>query len=209
MSKNILFDLGGVLYRIDYSLSKQAFESLGINQFDKHFSQKQQSALFDKLEMGHLEPWQFVESMKSILPKASKEQIISAWNAMLLGFTEQTIHLLKALSREHTLYLLSNTNAIHIKQVEDELSNDFGINSIKSLFTKTYLSHEIGRRKPNRETFEWVLKDANISPQETFYIDDSIQHIESAKEVGIKTLLWRQNKPIRALFPDTTLLTPR
>lgn len=208
MTKNILFDLGGVLYRIDYSLSKQAFESLGIDQFDRQFSQKQQNALFDKLEMGHLEPWQFVESMKSILPKASEEQIISAWNAMLLGFTEQTIHLLKALSTEYTLFLLSNTNAIHIKQVEGELSDHFGISSIKSLFTKAYLSHEIGRRKPNKETFEWVLKDANITPQETFYIDDSVQHIESAKDIGIKTLLWRQNKSIRALFPDITLPTP-
>ena len=36
--KQVLFDLGGVLYHIDYTLSKKAFESLGIDDFDEHFS---------------------------------------------------------------------------------------------------------------------------------------------------------------------------
>ena len=51
--KNILFDLGGVLYHIDYRLSIEAFENLGIESFHEHFSRKQ-SYLFDRLETGQI-----------------------------------------------------------------------------------------------------------------------------------------------------------
>lgn len=205
MIKNILFDLGGVLYHIDYSLTKKAFESLGVDNFDAHFSQKQQSEVFDRLETGKLSPSAFLESMKINLPKANKNSILSAWNAMLLGFPKDHFDFLKELSKTYRIYLLSNTNSIHIQKIDKEIKSKFGVESIKSLFNKTYLSHEIGRRKPNRETFEWVLADANIEAKDTLYIDDSSQHIESAKGIGIKTMLWTQNKPLRATFLDKAL----
>ena len=64
------------------------------------------------------------------------------------------------------------------------------------------MSHEIGRRKPDVDTFEWVLKDAGIKAEETLFIDDSIQHIDSASKLGIKTLHWASNEPIKHFFLD-------
>ena len=63
---------------------------------------------------------------------------------------------------------------------------DYNLKSLDPLFDKVYLSHQIGMRKPNNETFEWVLKDAGILAQETLFIEDSIQHIESANKLGIQ-----------------------
>ena len=57
-------------------------------------------------------------------------------------------------------------------------------------------------RKPNSETFEWVLKDAGILAQETLFIEDSIQHIEGANKVGIQTQLWGSNEPFKGFFLD-------
>ena len=85
--KNILFDLGGVLYHIDYALTKRAFETLGVDDFDLHYSQQKQNKLFDKLETGKVSPKTFVSEMQKILPEQSEEKIIQAWNAMLIGFT--------------------------------------------------------------------------------------------------------------------------
>jgi putative hydrolase of the HAD superfamily len=50
-----------------------------------------------------------------------------------------------------------------------------------------YLSHEIELRKPDLAIFEYVLSDQGLQPDRTLFIDDSIQHIESAKSMGIKT----------------------
>jgi putative hydrolase of the HAD superfamily len=200
--KNILFDLGGVLYHIDYNLTKVAFEKLGVNDFNTHYSQQQQNKLFDNLETGKISSKEFISKMLEILPHSSEEDIVDAWNALLIGFTKENLKLLEYLSGKYKLYLLSNTNAIHIEKINSELQDRFGRAALGEFFEKTYLSHEIGRRKPDVETFEWLLKDAGIKAEETLFIEDSIQHVESADKVGIKTVLWSSNKPITAFFLD-------
>ena len=82
--------------------------------------------------------------------------------------------------------MLSNTNEIHISSLPDELEKQGGLRNINDLFEKVYLSYEVGCRKPDQEIFELVLKDAELKPSETLFIDDSIQHVEGAKKVGIR-----------------------
>ena len=200
--KNILFDLGGILYHIDYNLTVNAFENLGIKEFDKHFSQQQQNQLFDNLETGKISNADFFCEMQKLLPNCSKSQITEAWNALLIGMPQENVQLLKELSKKYQLFLLSNTNAIHIEYINKVLYNSYRLNSLEPLFTKVYLSHQIAKRKPHIETFNWVLNDAGILAQETLFIDDSIQHIEGANKAGIHTQLWESNEPLSGLFPD-------
>ena len=203
--KNILFDLGGVLYHIDYELTIKAFEKLGIKNFHVHFSQQQQNNLFDRLETGKVSDEDFIKEMKVLLPHCTRKEIINAWNALLIGFPQKNIQLIQDLSKQYRLFLLSNTNAIHINRINKLLYEDYNLKSLDPLFDKVYLSHQIGMRKPNSETFEWVLKDAGILAQETLFIEDSIQHIESANKVGIQTQLWSSNEPFKGFFLDKAL----
>ena len=203
--KNILFDLGGVLYHIDYGMTIKAFEKLGINNFHKHFSQQQQNNLFDQLETGKISNTDFIKEMKVLLPNCTKEEIINAWNGLLIGIPKENIQLLKDLSKQYRLFLLSNTNLIHINQINKLLYEDYNLKSLEPLFDKIYLSHQIGMRKPNRETFEWVLKDAGILAHETLFIEDSIQHIKGANKVGIRTQLWSSNESFKGFFLDKVL----
>ena len=203
--KNILFDLGGVLYHIDYGITIKAFEKLGIRNFHKHFSQQQQNNLFDQLETGKISNTDFIKEMKVLLPNCTKEEIINAWNGLLIGIPKENIQLLKDLSKQYRLFLLSNTNLIHINQINKLLYEDYNLKSLDPLFDKIYLSHQIGMRKPNRETFEWVLKDAGILAHETLFIEDSIQHIKGANKVGIRTHLWNSNEPFKGFFLDKAL----
>ena len=59
--------------------------------------------------------------------------------------------------------------------------------SLEPFFEQMYLSYEIGLRKPDAQIFEYVLQDAGLDPSKTLFIDDTIQHIQSAKEVGLIT----------------------
>ena len=203
--KNILFDLGGVLYHIDYELTIKAFKKLGIKNFQEHFSQQQQNNLFDQLETGKISNTDFIKEMKVLLPNCTKEEIINAWNGLLIGIPKENIQLLKDLSKQYRLFLISNTNLIHINQINKLLYEDYNLKSLDPLFDKIYLSHQIGMRKPNRETFEWVLKDAGILAHETLFIEDSIQHIKGANKVGIRTQLWNSNEPFKGFFLDKAL----
>ena len=203
--KNILFDLGGVLYHIDYQITIKAFEKLGIKDFHKHFCQQQQNNLFDRLETGKISDNDFIKEIKVLLPNCTREEIINAWNALLIGMPQENIQLLKDLSNKYRIFLLSNTNLIHINQINKLLHKDYNLKSLEPLFNKIYLSHQIGMRKPNSETFEWVLRDAEILAQETLFIEDSIHHIESANKLGIHTQFWVSNEPIKDFFLDKAL----
>ena len=60
-------------------------------------------------------------------------------------------------------------------------------------------------RKPNSETFEWVLKDAKILANETLFIDDSIQHINNAKKLVFKHSCGAQISRLKKFFFDKFL----
>ena len=203
--KNILFDLGGVLFHIDYQRTINAFKKLGISDFEKRFTQHQQNDFFDAFETGKISQNIFVNTLQKCLPACSDQVIVNAWNAMLIGLPEQHLKILEELGKNYRLFLLSNANEIHIQFVNAFLKKRCNISSINQFFEKAYYSHEIGMRKPHKSTFEWVLKDSNILAEETLFIEDTAQHIEGAKQAGLKTHHLDSNKAIISLFPDITL----
>mgnify|MGYP001467574605 CR=1 FL=1 len=185
--KNIIFDLGGVILNIDYNKTASAFKEIGGNKFDKLYSQFRQNNLFDNLEIGNIESSSFIHELKSALHlSGSDSQIINAWNAMLLDLPKERLELLKSVDKHYQIFLLSNTNKIHYDAYMAYFKTTYQLD-FNSLFNKAYYSHEIGLRKPNNDCFEFVLKSHSLNSTETLFIDDSIQHIESANQLGINT----------------------
>ena len=198
--KNILFDLGGVILNIDYQKAIDAFVDLGISKETLEYSQKEQNELFDQLEIGKITADQFRDGLRALSYLGlSDEEIDKAWNSLLLDLPIKRIELLNSLKGKYNLYLLSNTNIIHYEAYTENVKKEHGMDGLEPLFLKTYLSHEIGKRKPDVETFEWVCKDARINPSETLFIDDSLQHIEGAKKIGLKTH-WLKEGDLLDLF---------
>lgn len=189
--KNIIFDLGGVVLNIDYLLAVKAFKILGLGDFDTFFSQAQQKQLFDLYEKGEITSDNFRKELKTYCHLANTglddTAIDNAWNSMLLDLPQERLNLLKRFKQSHRTFLLSNTNEIHIDAFNVYLQKNFNIPDLSGHFEKLYLSYKVGMRKPDTEIFELVLSENNLDPKETLFIDDSIQHIESAKKIGIQT----------------------
>ena len=177
------------MLNIDYTLTEQAFIAAGITDFPQLYSQLKQSDLFDRLEMGQLSAEEFIAAMQQAAAVPITEaQVIHAWNAMLLDFPVRRLQLLQQLRLYHDLFLLSNTNEIHEAAFNEILQRSHGIPTIGVFFDKVYYSHRVGLRKPMKAIFELVLNDNHIQPEHTLFIDDSPQHIETAKALGIQTI---------------------
>ncbi len=184
----ILFDYGGVLIDINYTKTIKAFENMGIERFDELYAQAAQTALFDDYEIGAISSQRFINGLLNYLPKGiNPNQVVAAWNAMLLGVPKKSIELLNSLKCKYDLFMLSNTNDIHIHKANQLWNSTSPGTSPHDYFEKVYYSFEIGMRKPHKETFEAVLKLMGKKPAEVLFIDDSIQHIEGAKSAGIHT----------------------
>ena len=204
--KNIIFDLGGVIINIDYNKTIKAFEELGIKNAETLYSQQKQNDLFDLLETGKISPSEFYDKLREITgTNATNHQLEEAWNAMLLDFPEGITDTLKKAKAKYKTFLLSNTNEIHYKDYTKRLKKQFGIDDLGSLFDKQYLSHQIGLRKPHKEAFELILKENNLNPAETLFIDDSIQHIKGAAKVGLKTHWLKDNNLTKFLTTNNLI----
>ncbi|MFT5857995.1 MAG: HAD superfamily hydrolase (TIGR01509 family) [Flavobacteriaceae bacterium] len=196
----VIFDFGGVLIDINYQLTIDAFKSLGIDDFDALYSQASQSDLFNAIETGAISPNEFIEGVLKYLPaNKTAADVVSAWNAMILEVPKQSVEVLQSLSKHYRVFLLSNTNAIHLpfalKAWEKGTSVDF-----LDCFEKVYLSHEIGMRKPDKEIFEYVCNYSMLDPKNTLFIDDSIQHIRGAESLGIQTHHLKGIQDLSAVF---------
>lgn len=187
--KNIIFDLGGVLLNIDYKAPIATFEKMGISGFDSFYSQAKQNDLFDRFETGEISPQEFRNEIKKhTAQQVSNQQIDLAWNSLLLDLPPARIELLRSLKNKYSIYLLSNTNEIHVAEFEKNLIQEFGTNPFNEIFIKHYYSCRMGKRKPNTDCFLQVINENNLVPEETLFIDDSQQHIEGAKKTGLHTV---------------------
>ena len=199
--KSIIFDLGGVLLNISYQNTIHEFEKLGVDNSSTFYSKKSQTNIFNLLETGEISENELIREIQSSCKSATRKQIIFAWNSMLLDLPKNRTNLLENLKEKYQLFLLSNTNSIHIKEFKSGLGEEKYL-KFYNLFDKVYYSHEIGVRKPHSETFRLVLDENNLKEKEVLFIDDSPQHIEGAKELGIHTYHLKDNEEITTIFPD-------
>ena len=183
---NIIFDLGGVLLNLDIKRALNQFRSLGVHNIEEFFTGGHVAAAFKDYEVGLINDQQFIESLKGLCGvSVSDQQVIDTWNSMLLDFPKERIDFLKELKKKYRLFLLSNTNAIHLDYFRHIYRRSFGDTSLDELFEKAYYSHLIKMRKPDLAAFEFILADNNLKASETVFVDDSPINVEAARKVGI------------------------
>lgn len=187
--ENVILDLGGVILNIDYNLTRSAFERLGVSHFDNMYSQQNANLLFQDLEKGMVSEKDFFQRLNQMAGlHLSDSQIREAWNALLLDFRESTLDFLEILKTKCRLFLFSNTNFIHLNAFREIYNRSPRVHSFEEFFIKAYYSCEIGFRKPDPESYVWLLNDINCSPQSSLFIDDTLQNIDAARNCGMKAI---------------------
>ncbi|WP_133259763.1 HAD family hydrolase [Pseudochryseolinea flava] len=189
--KNLIFDLGGVILDLSVDTTLQAvakLSGLDKNEVVHHFVNAQGFMQFEKGLIDEHAFRDFVRETYNVT--ATDAQIDHAWNAMLLGLPIAKLHLLTRLMSTHQTFLLSNTNTIHLRFInENILPPVAGVTSLDGYFHKSYYSHLMKKRKPDAEIFQQVLEENNLKAEETLFLDDNKANIEGAAALGIKTLL--------------------
>lgn len=185
--RNVILDLGGVILELDVDATIRAFQELGfptLKSVDIIFSKY---PFFHEFETGEISTDDFLKRVMDISgKKLSEEKILKAWNAMILGFSTESVQLVMRLRDQYRLFLLSNTNAIHEVYYNNQLNSEHGIVNLDRIFEKVYYSHDLKMRKPDDEIFRYVLDDVGLLPKETLFIDDTLVHIETADSLGIR-----------------------
>jgi HAD superfamily hydrolase (TIGR01509 family) len=181
MIEAIIFDLGDVFLNLNHQASVDAFKKLGLTEWNDDLKAK--TILF---ETGKIDELQFLETVQNYLPNTELTEIREAWNAIIGDFPLERLEFLEKLQNKYAIFLLSNTNPTHIDKFEHRVGLTFA-REFYAHFNKIYFSFETKVRKPDEAVFNLILKQNNLKPNKTLFVDDTLEHIEVAKGLGINT----------------------
>lgn len=107
------------------------------------------------------------------------------------GFRLDVYELMKSLKARYKLGLLSN-------QIEDWLEGDiekYGLREIMDAIVTSYGSRKF---KPDKAVYEEVLRKLGEPPGECVFIDDMESNLQPARELGIKTILFKDTEQLKS-----------
>lgn len=176
----IIFDFGDIFINLDKPATISGLQKLGMTEWNKELDQLNLS-----FETGSISTEEFIDGFQKQLPNASKEEILKAWNAVLADFPLYRLEFLQELSKKYRLFLLSNTDSIHINTFEEKNGISF-YTAFYNCFEKVYFSFDIGMRKPDPKIYQFVLEQNNLIAENTLFVDDKTENTDSAAISGIK-----------------------
>lgn len=179
MINTIIFDFGDIFINLDKKDTMDGFKNLGLKEWNEDLDR-----LNIQFEKGNIKREEFLAGFQKHMPSASIEEILEAWNAILADFPLYRLEFLQMLSKKYRLFLLSNTDSIHIETFEQRVGTSF-YSDFYQCFEKVYFSFEMGMRKPDAEIYLSVLNKHELQAKRTLFVDDKKENTDAAQALGI------------------------
>lgn len=77
--------------------------------------------------------------------------------------------------------------------------------NLKSDFKNIILSGSIGMKKPDRGIYEEFIKNNQDQSNKILFIDDKLSNLETAKQIGMKTVLYDRDREQQGYEPDLVI----
>ena len=179
MIKNIIFDLGNVVLKLKWEIV--------INRFAKNDEEKSlfkkfifDSKEWEELDAGTISEENAIKSMQQNLPEhlhSTCKEIMNTWTDGLVINYEMLNFIEKLKELGYKTYVLSNAPLTITPFLKK--------NDLNKYFDGEVISAEIKLVKPQKEIYEYILKEFSLDASESFFIDDRKENIDAAKSLNI------------------------
>ncbi|MCR4828022.1 MAG: HAD family phosphatase [Bacteroidales bacterium] len=185
--KNIIFDLGGVVYDIRYENVAEAFVRHGVTNLGEFYTKQFQTPEMDLFEMGLMSVEEYRDYVRRATGVAlTDEEVDDIVNAILIDVPRERVELLLELRKRYRTFLFSNTNAINYACFKKHLREKYGFDIFEECFDHAYFSHTLHLRKPAREGFATIIGEQHLVAAETLFIDDIEKNLQGARDEGLQ-----------------------
>lgn len=189
-TKNIVFDLGGVLVDLDIERCRTAFRSLGMDAVADLIQPYYPVEVLGRLEGGEITFHEACDEMRRISSRAeiTDEQIAWAYGEFLTGVPIGKLRMIDRLRRRGIrTYVLSNNNTASMVYIRRMFCADG--RTMEAYFDKIYLSYEMHSLKPSEAIFRQMIADSGMEPAETLFIDDGQKNVDAARKLGFQVYM--------------------
>jgi len=179
MIRAFLFDIGNVLLKFDFNIALRRLAERG-----EVSDPVDVVARIDQIKLayedGQMDRAAFLRGAFDVLRyRGTEAEFIAGWEDIFVP-NEPMVALVEKLHGRFPLYLLSNTSDIHREYV-------FRQYPFFQCFTAGTYSYEARASKPNRAIYEIAQHQLGLEPAATFFIDDLLPNIETARALGFLT----------------------
>ncbi|MBU1065317.1 HAD family phosphatase [bacterium] len=200
MIRTIFFDLGNVLVTVNKEFAIRELAKLpGISL--PLVRQIADSQLEMDFEQGLLSIDEYMEKLYrdyGISEQITVESLIDIWQKPF-ELMPEVCRLLPVLKTQVKLVLLSNTNDLHIRAVRKKTA-------ILDKFDDLVLSYQVKVRKPDEAIYNKALSVAKSCPEECLFIDDLIENVMAARQVGIRSHQYKTIQELHVFLEESGLV---
>ena len=199
--KAIIFDMGGVLVDLDLEACKNAYKELGFHEIDQVLDPCHQKGIIGDLEEGAISAQEYRDYIKNASnPGVTDEQVDLALSKILVGIAPYKAQMLRRLSADYDIYMLSNNNPIALKYSR-AMFEEAGF-SMDRDFKKCYISYEMKALKPSEKFYKAVMADIGLPASEMLFIDDSQKNVDGSIAAGLPAVYYEPGTDLSALIAE-------
>ena len=184
--KAIIFDYGGVLStpgKIDFFCKRYATKlNKNPKEFMKLVKENWNKAQINKIKSSLF--WAKAAEFLEVDSEKFRRDLLNSFK-----FQEEVLIIIKRLKENYKLELLTN-------QIEDWLEEVIREHKLDQVFDVIVTSYASKIAKPDIRIFKETAEKLEVKPEECIYIDDLEKNIHPAQELGMKTILFKNNKQL-------------
>lgn len=187
--KALIFDIGGVIIFYDHMIAARQMSKIIERDAKEIFEilDSNRGGFTHAYELGVSRKtyWRIMEKQLGV-KKIPEKKFDELWTTIFWS-NKKLISQIRKLKKNYKIALISNTGSLHQKY----LDKTYRLNKI---FPVRIYSYKIEARKPKPEIFKTALKKLKVKPKEAIFIDDRKQNTKGAERLGMKTVLFKNNK---------------
>ncbi len=193
----LLFDLGGVVFEIDFERALQAcsdWTHLPIEEIRRRFKMDE---AYQRHERGEIGASDYFAHLRHVLElEVNDSEIALGWNAIFLEEIAETVNYILAVKDKLPCFAFTNSNPTH--QVFWMAAYPRAVES----FDQIFVSFELGLRKPDREAFEAISDTTGISLDKMLFFDDTKENVNGARAAGMQAVHVKTHLDVKKALVD-------
>ncbi len=188
----LLFDLGGVVFDIDFESAFSHWATCAGVPVETLTSRYCIDAWYEQHERGEIGAAEYFDALRNTLGiTLSDEQFAAGWNAIFQEESAEVFELFQRLSSQIPIYAFSNSNVTHQEFWERKYAKTLG------LFRQVFVSCELGLRKPEAAAFRHVAACIGTEPENLLFFDDRAENVDGARDIGMSAVQVRGFAEVR------------
>ena len=193
MVDTLLFDIGGVVVRIDFERVFAVWAAHSGERIETIRSRFSFDPSYERHERGEIDARAYFASLRASLGIAlSDAEFAEGWTAIYVGEVPGMVTLVRRLARRLPVYAFTNSNPTH----QHVWARDYA--DVCRAFRKVFVSWELGHRKPEADAFVAIADEIGVPLERILFFDDTLENVEGARTVGMPAVHVRSVADVEA-----------